>query len=288
MIQQKREFSKKPYDSTKRSSKPRPQIPGKSPGSSKNSPSTSWESVEKWYGGIVGEDGHYYHQHIIIPGLLRLMNLSTKKPHTLLDLACGQGILARAIPEKIGYTGIDLSPSLIKSAKNLDKNPTHDYQVNDVTKPLNAPLGHFSHVSIVLALQNIESPAQVFKNASRHLGDGGKLFIVLNHPCFRIPRQSSWKVDEAQKLQYRRLDRYMSEMKIPIQANPSKGDQSAETWSFHYPLASYCKWLSQEGFVIEQLEEWCSNKVSTGQAAKMENRSREEFPLFMTIVARKI
>jgi hypothetical protein len=109
----------------------------------------------------------------------------------------------------------------------------------------------------------------------------------MNHPCFRIPRQSSWKVDDEQKIQYRRIDRYTSPMKIPIQAHPSKGQSSATTWSFHHPLASYSQWLNETGFVIELIEEWHSNKVSTGKAAKMENRSREEIPLFLAIKAKK-
>jgi len=216
------------------------------------------------------------------------MHIKPKETASLLDLACGQGILARALPEKMAYIGVDLAPSLIRDAKKLDQNAAHEYIVSDVTKSLDVPQNHFSHAAIVLALQNIEHPSQVFKNAYKHLNADGKLYIVLNHPCFRIPRQSSWKVDDTQKLQYRRIDRYMSDMKIPIQAHPSKGEESAETWSFHFPLASYSKWLFQEGFVIEQMEEWCSDKTSTGLAAKMENRCREEFPLFMAIVAKKI
>ena len=127
----------------------------------------------------------------------------------------------------------------------------------------------------------------MFKNASQYLQPGAPFIIVLNHPYFRIPRQSSWKVDEDNKIQYRRIDRYMSAMKIPIQAHPSKGQHSAQTFSFHYPLSDYSRWLKEAGFTIDLIEEWCSDKVSEGRAAKMENRSRKEIPLFMAIVARK-
>src|SRR5262249_49920639 len=111
---------------------------------------------------------------------------------------------------------------------------------------------------------------------------------VLNHPCFRIPRQSSWQVDSEKKIQYRRLDRYLSPMQIPINAHPSKGERSATTLSFHHPLSAYSQWLRDAGFVISCMEEWCSDKVSTGSAAKMENRSRAEFPLFLTLLSQKI
>lgn len=247
--------------------------------------STSWEQAEKWYNECVGDQGHYYHQHIVIPGVIRLLNLSESA--SLLDLACGQGILGRHIPENNVYAGIDISPSLIKDASNGDRHPRHRYLVGDAAKRLPIEKKNFTHAALVLAVQNIRDPHYVFENAAKHLVKEGVFVIAMNHPCFRIPRQSSWKIDEKQKIQYRRIDRYASPMDIPIRTHPSKGSRSAETWSFHRPLADYCRWLKQAGFVIDVLDEWYSDKVSKGKAAKMENRSREEFPLFLAIKAIK-
>lgn len=247
------------------------------------SPSTSWEPVEKWYKESVGDEGHYYHQHVVIPGMLRLLGLN--QTSSLLDIACGQGILGRQIQKDIPYTGIDISPSLVKAAKQADRNPHHEYFVGDVLKPFPIKKKDFTHAAIVLAIQNFEEPLLAIQNAAKHLAPQGRLVIAMNHPCFRVLRQSSWKVDEVQKIQYRRIDRYSSPMKIPIQAHPSKGTQSSTTWSFHHPLEDYSRWLNQAGFAIELIEEWHSNKVSTGKAAKMENRSREEFPMFLAIKA---
>lgn len=247
---------------------------------------TSWQPVEKWYRKIVGEEGHYYHQKIILPAILRIFDLKSSKEAKILDLACGQGVLGRHIGKDIAYTGIDIAPSFIKEAKKSDASPRHHYLVGDITKPL--PIKEtFTNAAIVLALQNVSRPDLVFKNASQHLENNGLFLIVLNHPCFRIPRQSAWEIDEAKKLQYRRIDRYFTPMEIPIQAQPSKGASSAETISFHHPISTYTKWLKEAGFMIENIEEWCSDKKSTGAAAKMENRSREEFPLFLTIICRK-
>jgi ubiquinone/menaquinone biosynthesis C-methylase UbiE len=245
--------------------------------------STSWEPVHKWYDDAVGKEGHYYHQQIILPGVLRLLNL--KPDSALLDIGCGQGVLARKIPENIPYVGVDSSAGLLQSAKKTDQNPLHEYVAADATEPLLLKKNNFTHAAIILALQNMERPLSVLKNIAKSMVKGGKLIIVLNHPCFRIPRQSSWQVDAEKKVQYRRIDRYNAEMKIPIHANPSKGEKSPETWSFHHPLSAYTRWLKESGFCIEEMEEWCSDKVSTGAAAKMENRSRAEIPLFLAIVA---
>lgn len=245
---------------------------------------TSWESVTEWYDKAVGKEGHYYHQNVILPNLLKLITL--KKDDHFLDLACGQGILARQLPKKTAYTGVDLSRSLIEAAKKHD--PTRNFLVHDITAKLPLEPATFTHAAIVLALQNVAEPQGVFANASRLLRPGGTFFIVLNHPCFRIPRQSSWEIDEPKKLQYRRIDRYMSLLKIPIQMNPGRGEKSANTVSFHRPLSYYSRELHAANFTIDLIEEWCSDKVSTGKAAKMENRAREEIPLFLCIVAKKL
>ncbi len=253
----------------------------------KRSSSTSWQQVGKWYNETVGEQGHYYHQALIIPKTLKLLHFAKDQPSSLLDLACGQGVLSRHLPPSVSYTGVDAAAQLITEARRYAPQASYQFIQADVTHKLPLEAHAFSHGTLILALQNIENPAAVFKNAGYHLKVGAPFVIVLNHPCFRIPRQSSWKVDEANKVQYRRIDRYMSPMQIPIQMHPGKGETSAQTWSFHHPLSAYSQWLKEAGFVIELIEEWCSDKVSEGRAAKMENRSREEFPLFMTIVARK-
>lgn len=246
---------------------------------------TSWESSEEWYDKIVGKEGHFYHQEVVLPGVLKLLNFEGFSNPSLLDLACGQGVLARKLPKEIPYTGIDLSPSLIQAAKRQGKG---EFLVADICKPLPLKECAFTHATILLALQNVAFPDRALKHLSPHIQKGGELVIVLNHPCFRIPRQSGWEIDEKQGLQFRRINRYLSPMKIPIQMHPGSGKKSEQTWSFHYPLSYFSRWLSENGFAITHLEEWTSPKKSTGKRAKMENLARSEFPLFLAIKAVKI
>jgi ubiquinone/menaquinone biosynthesis C-methylase UbiE len=247
---------------------------------------TSWENVSHWYKGAVGETGHYYQEKVILPKLLSLLTKDT--PLSLLDLACGEGILSRKLPPSLEYTGIDISPSLVKEAKKKNISPTHTFLQGDITKKLPTHKKDFSCCTILLALQNIRSPLQALKNAYFHLKIGGKIFLIMNHPCFRIPRQSSWGVDLEQKIQYRRLDRYLSSLEIPIQSHPSQGKQSETTVSFHHPLSQWISWLQEAGFVLIGLQEWCSDKRSTGKHAKMEDLARKEFPLFLCLIAQKL
>jgi SAM-dependent methyltransferase len=244
---------------------------------------TSWQSESRAYDNIVGQFGHYYHEHIILPKTVELLSL--KKGDRHLDLGCGQGVLARWLPKDVEYVGLDLAKDLISKAKQYSKGRReHVFLVHDITKPFPfSKEDRFFSASAILSLQNLENLFQVFTNLKEHLVVGGKFIMVLNHPCFRIPRQSSWGYDEASKLQYRKIYSYMQEQKIPIQMHPGKGAET--TWSFHYPLSSLSEKLTRAGFVLTGIHEWCSDKKSEGAKARAEDRARREFPLFLTLCA---
>lgn len=245
---------------------------------------SSWEGVSEWYGACVGETGHYYHEHVIFPALKKAVPWDAPAPH-LLDLACGSSPLLKIIPKTVAYTGVDLSPSLIQQAKKRKTLHTSQWVIGDITQPLKLPENHFSHAAIILALQNVQHPAQALKNAAKHLRPGGSLILVLNHPAFRIPRQSEWHVDEKRNLQQRCISSYMSSMEIPIQTNPGKN--KATVSAYHFPLSELSRMLFEAGFAVEKIDEWCSDKISEGKAARRENRARKEFPLFLALYACK-
>lgn len=248
---------------------------------------TSWESAEPWYQSCVGEKGHYYHQSIILPATAKLLSITPKSKGSLLDLGCGQGVLARHLPEGIDYVGIDSSASLIQDAVRQTKNENRRFLKADATEPFNLGKKDFDWAVFILSLQNMEDGKKAIAIASEHLKKGGHLLIVLNHPCFRIPRQSSWEVDPKAHLQYRRMNGYMSPLKIPIQTHPGKKGDASTTYSFHHPLSHYISWLSDANLFVSSMQEWCSDKQSEGGKARMENRARKEFPLFLALYANK-
>ncbi|MEI8300626.1 MAG: class I SAM-dependent methyltransferase [Chlamydiota bacterium] len=249
----------------------------------KKTDDTSWEPASEWYHDLVGAEGHYYHQHVIFPELTKL--LKTKKTDlSLLDMACGQGAFANTVPNNFHYEGVDISPSFIKLAKK--NHPTKAFHLQDVCKPFDLKKT-FTHATMILAFQNIEHPVIALGNIKRHLKQGGTLILVLNHPCFRIPRQTSWGIDDDKKNQYRRIDSYMTSMTIPMDVHPGR-KTSSQTLSFHYPLSQIFSFLQETGFTVTNILEWISDKTSTGKYAKIENRARKEFPLFLTIIAKSL
>ncbi len=246
---------------------------------------TSWQKVSKWYNKSVGEEGHYYHQQVILPNLLRMMAL--RLGDKVLDIACGQGVLARAIPSNIDYVGFDISGEFIKIARQKAGQKQKFYVADACRKDYGFLETAFSHACVILALQNLELPNVAIVNMAERLTKGGQAFVVINHPFYRIPKASSWGWDSNRKLQYRIVDRYLSSFDTKITAHPGLG-KSDDTISFHFSLSEVAKMFFKAGMVVEGMEEWVSDKKSTGGRGRAENISRREIPLFMAIVAKKI
>lgn len=246
---------------------------------------TSWEKSADWYDRIIGERGSELYQAVVIPGALKLLDV--KRGDRVLDLGCGQGVFCRAMAQKgAEVTGVDASPTLIQKAKTYPVRPPIRYLARDAAHI--GDLGEFDALSAILCVQNMEKLDDVTAAAARALKPGGRMLWVMNHPAFRIPRQSSWGFEDERKLQYRRLDAYSSELCIPIVMHPGKHD-SESTVSFHRSLAGLTKHGFAHGLVLGGIEEWHSHKESQpGPRARAENRARKEFPLFLALLWRKV
>lgn len=239
---------------------------------------TSWGKVAGWYHNLLEKDDTYQ-KNVILPNLLRL--LAIKNGEVLLDLACGQGFFTREFfKHGAKVIGTDIAPELIVLARKSSPKEIQ-YRVAPADKLDFLPNGSIDKIILVLAIQNIENVKEVFQECGRILKPSGRLFIVMNHPAFRVPKDSSWGWDEKLKSQYRRIDRYLSESKVKIQIHP--GDRPLEyTLTFHRPLQFYFKALAKTGFAVMRLEEWESPKKSEpGPKATAENKARKEIPLFL-------
>lgn len=256
---------------------------------SSNKKTTSWENVGSWYHDTVGQKGHYYHREVIIPKLLKLLDIRQREDFRLLDMGCGQGIITRYLPKDKGsYLGIDLSPKLIKIAHSLNPHPRRArFMIGDITEPFTFKEKPYTDALILFSLSDSGDPLAVFQNAFNQLEEGGKLWIVINHPCFRVPKHSDWVISKDKRTQLRAVSQYLSPKEEKIYTEPSKKERSAFTFCHHYSLGQLSRHLKEAGFVIEELHEWISNKSSYGANAKRENRAREEIPMFLAIEARK-
>jgi SAM-dependent methyltransferase len=239
---------------------------------------TSWEQVANWYDGWVGKEGSYYHREIAIPRTLELLNLQPNE--FLLDLGAGTGTLAPYVLKTgCNYTGIELSPMFVRQAKHyhsakatfLEGDARH-LKTYSFQQPFDAAV-------FLLSLQDMEPLDSVLENVSTVLKPNGRLVIFMIHPCFRIPRQSGWGFDEKRKLHYRRIDRYLSPLAVPM-----KSYQGGITRSYHRPLQEYVGALLNAGFQLNAWEEI----ADSGLKPNGKTNPNDDIPLFLALRACKL
>lgn len=253
-------------------------------------PTTSprgWDPLADWYDGWVGKGGSLHHRKLAVPAVMEL--LEVQPGERILDLGCGQGVLAPFVAEKgARYTGVDVSRKLIRMAGQ--HHPKHgEFLIGDVRglrkiDPLRQ--ASFDAAVFLLSIQDIDPLDAAFENAAWAIRSGGRLILMMTHPGFRIPRQSGWGWDENRKLQYRRTDRYLTELAVPLK--PFPGESGGVSLSFHRPLHAYVNALGAVGLRIDRMLEIPTYKrVTSGPKAKAENLANAEIPLFLALRAWK-
>jgi ubiquinone/menaquinone biosynthesis C-methylase UbiE len=246
---------------------------------------TSWGKVADWYDKHL-QDENTYHSQVVLPNLVRVVDL--KPNEAMLELGCGQGFFIEKFSKFSNkLTGVDLGKTLIEQAY-FKKIPGAEFIWASADDENILKDKKFDVITVILALQNMKNIAAVVKNIKRLLKPEGRVYIVLNHPSFRIPQRSSWDMDKEKKIQYRRIDAYMSEFEAKIDMTPGKEFKKKFTLSYHRPLQVYMKAFAKEDLAIVRLEEWISHRKSEGAWAKAENVAKKEIPLFMCLVLKNI
>ena len=244
--------------------------------------SQSWDAVAHWYAGWAGQNGSHYHRTLAVPLMLELLAL--KGGERLADLGCGHGILAPPVAA-LGarYVGVDLSSRLVAEARR--NHARHGrFLIGDVTSlPEHRLLagGAFDAAAFLLSIQDINPLEQALEEAARLLHPGGRLALVMLHPCFRIPRQSGWGWDEGRGLKFRRLDSYLSRLAIPMQTHGL-----GTTRSYHRPLGDYVAALDAAGLAVTGIREVAD--LVDEQNGRADKRAAREFPLFLGLKAVKL
>ena len=292
---------------TARSAAPLPTIPSApaAPASPRTAPSpaspasrdTSWNAVANWYDELLEDRANDHYAQTILPGTLRLLD---PRPNThILDVACGQGILCRRLASMgVDCYGVDSAPKLVQAARerSAEFGTRTRYEVADARElhKLKLPAASFDAVACIMALSNIDPLDPLMTGVASLLKPGGVFVWVITHPAFRAVGQTHWGWDDQAKVQYRRVDGYLSNAQRPIQMHPGKAARQERggettTWTFHRPLQTYIGAMARAGLFVSGLEEWISNRGSdSGPRAGEENRARREIPLFMGVRAVRV
>jgi SAM-dependent methyltransferase len=146
--------------------------------------------------------------------------------------------------------------------------------------------GSFDAAVFLLSIQDIDPLEDALAAAAWAVRQGGRVVLLMTHPCFRVPRQSGWGWDRGRRLQYRRIDRYLTRLTVPMKGYG--GDRRGFTRSYHRPLGAYVNGLAAHGLLVDGVHELPTFKQpERGPNAKAEGAANREIPLFLGVRAIK-
>jgi ubiquinone/menaquinone biosynthesis C-methylase UbiE len=120
--------------------------------------------------------------HAEADGMRRTLEAAALEPHhTVLDVACGPGIVACAVAKKAGHvTGIDLTPAMIEQAKARQAREALtncDWRQGDATALPFADAG-FDRVLTRYSFHHMPEPLRTLREMARVTRPGGRVVVV--------------------------------------------------------------------------------------------------------------
>lgn len=208
-----------------------------------------WEDIADWYHELVA-GGSPTHQ----TALGVLLDLIPDVAGTrVLDLACGQGLAARAIAGRgASVTGVDLTQRLLEHAAGATPPELAEritWLHDDAQVLASLEDAAFDEVACNLALMDIPDLAAVVGQMSRVLRPDGWLVFTLTHPCFLAPHASWTSKDPATAS--RVIHNYLAERHW--RSNNPEGVR--RVGAYHRTSSTYLNLLLGQGFVLEQIRE---------------------------------
>jgi 2-polyprenyl-3-methyl-5-hydroxy-6-metoxy-1,4-benzoquinol methylase len=208
----------------------------------------------------MGDRGNEWHRILIEPVTLRLLNL--KKGEHVLDIACGNGQLARRMTQLGGrVVAFDFSSSFIKIARSRKFGKKIDYQVIDATDRTQlSSLGEhtFDAAVCTMALMDMSNVEPLLTTLPLLLREGGRFVFSVMHPCFNAVGMNH--VMELEETDEGAISKQLS-IKVTEYGTPTakKGlgiiGQPEAQYYFHRPLNVLFNACFDAGFVLDRLEE---------------------------------
>lgn len=217
----------------------------------------TWEALARWYDEKQGDEGDLWHRTLIDPALLRVVG--PVGGLRLLDLACGNGYLARRFA-RMGarVIGVDASAAMIERARAREaEHPLGiSYHAGDAGRMEMVDRASVDAVVCNMALMDIEDAAGAIQEVGRILRPGGRFVASLGHPCFDIINASAWAIERMDftTTVWRKVSRYREQF---AGACPWRSGETdiAHTPAYHRPLSWYIRTLRGAGFVLTAFDE---------------------------------
>lgn len=209
---------------------------------------TRYDAIAGWYDAYVGGP---VHEELVLPGMLDLAG--DVAGLRLLDVACGQGIMARELARRgARVTGVDISRELLRLAEGYEQaEPLGIVYLHDDAESLTRlEAGSFDAAVCSLALMDIGDIAAAFRAIHRVLRDRGRLVASITHPCFEAPH-GRWTTREDGAVA-REITGYFEE---GFWRSDNPQGVRGQVGAFHRTLSTHLNALADAGFRLERVLE---------------------------------
>ena len=204
-----------------------------------------WDEHAQWWidGFTNGADPEYVEQ--IIP--LAVEELVGR--HTVLDLGCGDGQIARALAAQ-GSDVLGVDPTQLHIDVAIERGGGPRYLLGGATK-IPADDETFDAVVACLVFEHIDQMDEAMTEVARVLKPNGQFSFFLNHPLLQTPG-SGWIDDRIidPPEQYWRIGPYLVETE-----SIEEVEKDVYIRFIHRPLSRYVNALLANGMMLERMVE---------------------------------
>jgi len=244
-----------------------------------------WATLADWFDENQGDEGDLWHRTLIFPGLMKVIGKVSGRD--ILDVGCGNGSLARILA-RMGnrVIGVDGSAGIIEHAKAREAaNPIGaTYYAMDAANLPMFEANSFDLVTTCMALMDLPDAAGAIKEMGRVVKRSGRCVMLFSHPCFDIPRASSWLNEWGfghKPTLSLRLERYREVFSEWLSWSKYV---DYEMLAYHRPLSWYFRAIRDAGMAVTMLDEPEPTKEFLAQSDS--GTAVQKFPLHCVIESR--
>jgi SAM-dependent methyltransferase len=240
--------------------------------------SSRWDANASFWVQIIREHRDKYRNELTDPAMLQA--IGDPRNLDVLDAGCGEGYLSRILARQDAtVTGIDFSPKLIEAARqhsHLDELSV-SFDVGSVDDlPYEADT--FDLVTCNHVMNDLRDPSRSISEFARVLRQGGRLIILMLHPCFY-----NRHAERDQATNGLLASSYFEVRNIEQNFEVDGLTSPATNTAWFRPLEYYTEQLRTSGFIMTSLTE----PHPSPEQVRTDSWWRASFtrPLFMLLTA---
>ena len=243
-----------------------------------------WNRKASFWDDLHGDDGNDFHQRLVEPGVLRLLDL--RAGEAVLDVGCGNGALARRLAALGAHvTAIDFSDELIALARRRRAAGAQavEYLHCDATDEaalLKLGPGRFDALTCTMTLMDMPTIQPLFRAAARLLRKSGRFVFATMHPAFNS--NNPIFIHEKEDRDGTVSEHFSLKLRAYLDVPPVKGagapGEPTPHYYYHRPLADLLGAAFEAGFVLDSLLEPTFSPEDPAKTERLDWYSFAQFP----------